>query len=384
MHKNRFLELDSLRGIAALIVLIYHCLRIFPPLDTDEPYKDHGVFIWLIRDTPIRIVWSGHESVVLFFILSGFVLSLPFLNLNEFSYKKYILKRFIRIYIPYIVSVIIAIIFMSTLSDNKINTYSHWFSKIWNDPISINLIVNHLFLMGNFNANSFNTVIWSLVHEMRISIIFPFIFFLVNRYKWYVNILIGIICSFVFIICNQFIIITNTSLIYTLHYCSMFIYGALIAKYRIQLVNYFQGLSRKYKLVILTISLFCYTYPGLFYKYRLIHDQVIDDIIISLGATLIILSSLSFSRFSKVLKINLLQYLGKISYSFYLYHSIILFSFIYSFNDVTSIWQILLLTFFASILVSHFAHKFIEYPSIIFAKNLLIRSETEIKINKAI
>lgn len=35
MHK-RYLELDSLRGLAALFVLFSHCFRVFPTFDTSS------------------------------------------------------------------------------------------------------------------------------------------------------------------------------------------------------------------------------------------------------------------------------------------------------------------------------------------------------------
>jgi peptidoglycan/LPS O-acetylase OafA/YrhL len=61
-NKNfpRFEHLDSVRGIAAMLVAFYHSLRPFSEIP---------------RDTGFIAVLNGHTAVLFFFILSGFVLS---------------------------------------------------------------------------------------------------------------------------------------------------------------------------------------------------------------------------------------------------------------------------------------------------------------------
>lgn len=74
---RRISELDSIRGLAALSVVLCQILNIFPPLPKILSY------------TPIRIFW---EAVVLFFVLSGFVLSIPFIRTTNFSYTGFLIK----------------------------------------------------------------------------------------------------------------------------------------------------------------------------------------------------------------------------------------------------------------------------------------------------
>lgn len=69
---KRFAELDSLRGIAAFLVMSSHLIML--------EFYNKSEYYHLLDDTPFRIFWSGHQSVILFFVLSGFVLSLGILS----------------------------------------------------------------------------------------------------------------------------------------------------------------------------------------------------------------------------------------------------------------------------------------------------------------
>ena len=67
----RLHQLDGLRGIAALTVVLYHYLSAFlPALTPDETANPH----WL-SDTPLAVIFNGPFAVVVFFVLSGFVIS---------------------------------------------------------------------------------------------------------------------------------------------------------------------------------------------------------------------------------------------------------------------------------------------------------------------
>lgn len=180
----RFEELDSLRGLAATTVLIHHLSLVVPIVFLNETLKN----------TPFHILWAGHESVILFFVISGFVLALPYLNNISLSYKNYLVKRFCRIYIPYVVSILCAVILMGVYSRMGIPELGKWINNTWTTPFSSDLFFKHIFLLGSFDGDTvtFNPVIWSLVHEMRISIIFPILVYFIAKTGWKRNILLPI------------------------------------------------------------------------------------------------------------------------------------------------------------------------------------------------
>ncbi len=81
-------KLDALRGMAALYVVIHHSVS--------NPIMLLGLdFAWLFR--------FGEEAVILFFLLSGFVINFSFTNSKDKTFGNYFFKRATRIYIPLLI-----------------------------------------------------------------------------------------------------------------------------------------------------------------------------------------------------------------------------------------------------------------------------------------
>ncbi|MDF2791490.1 MAG: acyltransferase family protein, partial [Neobacillus sp.] len=179
----------------------------------------------------ISFLYNGHSAVIIFFVLSGFVLSIPFHSNMRFIYWKYLIKRICRIYIPYIVIIIIVIVLKIVLN-SKVGTIpglTPW--GLWDTKVSFNIIMKHILFLVEYNSDAFLMVIWSLVHEMRISIIFPFVMFFLIRIDWKVSIGLAMILSFVSSFFmgkfpSEFDTTISTNYFITLHYLSFFIIGA--------------------------------------------------------------------------------------------------------------------------------------------------------------
>lgn len=87
--KDEIYPLTSLRMVAALLVLVYH-LPVF-----GAPHHEKT------NDLLRLIVFEGHVGVIIFFVLSGFLITLrylPALQEGQFSLSDYAIKRFARIY----------------------------------------------------------------------------------------------------------------------------------------------------------------------------------------------------------------------------------------------------------------------------------------------
>ncbi|MEH7130439.1 acyltransferase family protein, partial [Neobacillus drentensis] len=156
--RSRFEELDSLRGIASMSVFFGH-LTLIP--------KFTVLSILTTVYFPLNMFFSGGASVIFFFVLSGFVLFLPYSNGKHQNYRGFLIKRVFRIYIPYLIAIILTIVACLFLSTGGIKGLSNWFNESWKFPITFNTLVNHIVLIGNFYTNEFDDVIWTLIQEMR-------------------------------------------------------------------------------------------------------------------------------------------------------------------------------------------------------------------------
>jgi peptidoglycan/LPS O-acetylase OafA/YrhL len=134
-----------------------------------------------------------------FFVLSGFVLAIPLLNISGGCIiKAYYVKRVFRIYPPYIVAVLAAVLASSFFYRGKITHLSFYFNHQWKIGIYWMLILQHFSLIGSFDCSRYDLPIWSLVMEMRISLLFPVLIWLVQKFDWKTNLLAACVPSCIY------------------------------------------------------------------------------------------------------------------------------------------------------------------------------------------
>jgi peptidoglycan/LPS O-acetylase OafA/YrhL len=196
-------------------------------------------------------------------------------------------------------------------------------------------------------------VIWSLVAEMRISLIFPAIVLLVQRTSrpvYALLILAGLVLAGV--------------LLGVLGTTTLFVSGSYLAKYRFSIINWASRLSGKAKLSLMAIALVLYENVSIAGEWGRE-----SGFVAGLGAILLVLLALTFKPLSRLTTIAPSRFLGEVSYSFYLLHLPILLavsSALYPrFHSIT-ICAIVALTI--SLVMSKLVFKYVEWPMHKFGK----------------
>ncbi|PFE06340.1 acyltransferase [Bacillus cereus] len=374
---KRYEEFDSLRGLAALLVMIGHHMMLLPAYENYRYELNSPFIVYLFKETPLRLFFSsGNESVILFFVLSGFVLYLSIHN-EKFHYDTYIIKRICRIYIPYVVAISVAIITKMLFIRNDMPYISDWFSKSWTTTDTLTLLLQHFVFIGEYNTDAYNNVIWSLVHEMRISLVFPFLTFFFIRKRLRYSLLWFIVLSFSSTIGLYFFDPSGsiTSVFLSFHYITLFFLGALLAKYRSLIFHYAFNMKKVVKVALLLIAIICFMYEGMIGEVDFLNNYILRDYVVSFGVCIVMIMSVASWTFSALLRRKVFVFLGKISYSLYLYHLISLFSVMHLFYDKLPTILIVFLSFSLSFLLSSLGYLFIEKPCINLGRHLTREGE---------
>jgi len=98
MKSKKLEKLEAIRGFCALYVVLFHML----------PQKIY------ILDINVGFLFRfGSEAVIMFFILSGFVIKYSWEKSQDKSFRNFFFKRFTRIYIPLIFVLLLAFLIKS-------------------------------------------------------------------------------------------------------------------------------------------------------------------------------------------------------------------------------------------------------------------------------
>jgi len=358
----RYTQLDSLRGLAACAVVLCHAGNVLPGV-YDRPSE-----MWWLTMTPLSMLRAGHAAVIFFFVLSGFVLALPFLN-GPIPYPAFVARRVCRIWIPYATAMVVAVCCAMWLYPNPVPALSAWANSPLGAP-STELMLDHLLLVGVFPNGTYNPVIWSLVHEMRISLVFPLLILVLRLGPWWRVLGAAVMLSIASLAVERLPIWSGpTDVPITLHYAGLFALGMLLARDMPQLRAFYARLSFRSKTCLWLLALVCYGHQAWIFPYsRFQHIPLYRDGLVAVGVTLFIIFALSPSRFSAWLERKPLVFLGKVSYSMYLYHAIILLSLVHTFFGKIPLGLLWIATGLLTLGVAALAYHVIEVPSIWLGK----------------
>ncbi len=306
---KRLDSLDSLRGIAACVVVLTHAVECA------------GYNAALI---------PSRGAVMLFFVLSGYVLALPYIEGRPLSWRHFLIRRFCRLWPPLAVAVA-ATCLLYWLAQPR----APFIGDGWDRPMTAEL-VSHCLLLSEANGGcgSFVPTLWSLIFEARISAIFPILIPLILR--WPVAVVAAaIILSLV-----------PSAGAETAHFSLFFMMGILAAAYADRLA----AAARS-------------AHPALVATAGILSIVMHSDFANGLGAVALIMVVRDYRRVAAAFSRPWLLWLGRISYSLYLFHiSIFLFAY-YALGGPLSLTPTILCIVVSGLAASAM-YRLVEIPSI--------------------
>jgi peptidoglycan/LPS O-acetylase OafA/YrhL len=364
---RRFYELDSLRGVAALTVVFHHFSRICSPR-----------VVHVLDRTPLRLLVAGHQAVILFFLLSGFVLTLPYKKRGSLNYGPFLLKRVCRIYLPYLAALALAIACDLHFS-SRVQSGNYWVNWTWSAPVTTRLVVQHILFLGNYDWSQFNTAFWSLVYEMRISLVFPFIAIAVLRFRTTWLLLCAVSLSLAFyplamLFSNVLHLCSHDAAInsmLTLHYAAFFLIGSVLAKHLHAIHRRYTRLSSLQAAAIALVSLALYGFSNassITQRFSIPSD--LFDWGTAAGATMLIIFAMNSRPFHSFLTSRVIHHLGAVSYSLYLIHGTILFVLIHTLLGRIPMGALLLIYLTVTLIVTEIFYRLIERPTMLLGRRL--------------
>lgn len=167
MHKQEVRALTGLRGMAAVLVMLYH-------FNTSQ----------LLEGSLGNLMGNCYLMVDLFLVLSGFVLTLNYGHLFEHSLKmpqilSFLYRRLSRIYPLYAVMTLTASILVAN------SLMDRWPGP----PVPVSALINLTMLQTLVNVPTLDTPGWSVSAEWMASLCFPFIVLALLRRSWPANLL---------------------------------------------------------------------------------------------------------------------------------------------------------------------------------------------------
>ncbi|VAW65699.1 hypothetical protein MNBD_GAMMA09-3265 [hydrothermal vent metagenome] len=353
LSNNKFQldSLDGLRGFAVLFVFLSHTSNVGIYFLPGANFSGIGTF-----------------GVFLFFILSSFLLTYPFLIKKENAISKkylfnYFLRRFFRIFPLYLVYLLLAL--FSTIIFKNIGNF--------NKPIGVPFPLNLTDFTQHILLQQGKGVTWSIMVEFRYYFILPFLgilFSILLKNKILPCLLTVIILSII----SQYIWPDIDKIEKGLRlgvYFPIFLMGSLMAVIHynwVQLNNDSKASMQKTIEIagILCLLIIFFLTPssisilaGYTVNAAEIHNHYI---LISMLWCIILFSSIhGKGLLRRFFESAALRYLGFISFSFYLFHiiGIRIVNHIPAVNESLHGPLILLVT----ILISHISYKLIEQPS---------------------
>ncbi|RCN55276.1 acyltransferase family protein [Acidiferrobacter thiooxydans] len=380
MADGRVRSLDATRGLAAVSVVLSHYVLVLADAGRRRYAHAYHTLQWLSY-TPLGLAWAGRAAVVFFFVLSGYVLYIMW-ERGGLSYGAYLKKRVVRLYLPYAGAVILGILGAAFLYTGPLPGLGPWINKFWSWSPNVSSLWEHAGFVDAFNSDRYDFTIWTLVQEMRVSLIFPLIVVWVRRSAWTVAWLPFAALAVATIFVRGAASAAGgawaatvmggglTAYSDTVYYLAPFALGALLACHRDAVKRRYLTLSSGRRLILGVLAFALYFYGSRTLAVLGDHRMLVHDWPTMMGAALGLVVIAYEPAVKALLDHRVFQYLGRISYSLYLFHPLVLLAALHLFYGHIALAPLLAGTFVATLLTADMAYRWLERPAARMARAL--------------
>lgn len=307
---------ESIRGLACLAVVFSHLSLSFIPYLHRFDVNDiaNNSFIYAIHHSPFAFWYSGTAAVFIFFVLSGYVLSYALCKSPELiltKLKNMCIKRYPRLMIPALIS---CVIIWAVFNSIKIDSHhvGGWLQAYVTQDFSLKTAI-YEGTIGSFlfAESSINWVLWTMTIELFGSFTLFFLIYIKQLH-------------------TSLFIIASVVLAALAYWWRGEGFCMGIASFIIGMYFYFYG--RQIPLFIASILLILGLYLAGAHNtsasYAWIYQQIGErtyEYSNFFAGILIVYSILMNPKLSKVLDQPILIWLGKVSFSVYLLHLVLMY-----------------------------------------------------------
>ncbi|AWG22207.1 hypothetical protein FFWV33_12120 [Flavobacterium faecale] len=331
MDRKRINFLDGFRGMAIILVMLYHSYSRWPNIvPYGTRYSDFPIFKY------------GNLGVELFFLISGFVILMS-LERSK-SFLTFISKRWLRLFPAMLIATVL------------IYSTSYFLSERPNGLPDIKSAIPGLIFMEPHWINFFTGIyipelegtFWSLYAEVKFYLIFGILYFTVGK----INAIIGLILMyFICLISYQL----HFEILYSFCYSFSFIYFGYFAVGALAYIYY----STKQKSFLYSALLLSIIVAAI----EILKHKSFDFYLITFVLCIFALffSPIYFTNLKLVTSNKLFHFFGFVSYPLYLIHENAMIALIIKFNNITSHIPHLLLPLLPIVILAFISYLIAKY-----------------------
>jgi peptidoglycan/LPS O-acetylase OafA/YrhL len=364
--RDRISSLDGLRGLAAFVVLIHHAMLggapaliygygIVPGISAPARWS----FDWWIEQTPLHIFWAGSEMVMIFFVLSGYVLTLPAVKRGgKWLDASYYPRRLVRLYVPVWGALALSALLHLIPTHTYVPNGGFWLNG-FSAPLSLGDGLKGASILDQGFLEAFTSVIWSMKWEVEFSLILPLVVGLVlfSRTRLWLALLLAVGCFVLIDLCPA-----SQTFSAAPHYLAVFVLGALLAM-QISRLPDLAATPAWVGMVLLIATVCLVTTPYMATGKNVTWQSGLPTVISIFGAVCAVWLAAEQPFIRGLLTGRRLAWLGTRSFSLYLVHEPIVASLGFALGGKPNPFVLLACAIPASLLVAEVFWRLVERPA---------------------